>query len=266
MLTSENHPNIVFLLTDDLDVPEMAYMPHVRRLLTDEGVTLQPLLRQRFVVLPVAHDDPARPVLAQHGRARATASGNGGFETAYRLGIEKSTIGTWLHDAGYRTAYIGKYLNAYPDYGERHVRAARLGRVRQRGRSAIPTPSTTTRSTRTAHLVHYGNKPSDYGTDRLRRTRRSSSSGSRRASRSSSTSTCTRRISPRRRRRRTVNCSPTRRAPRTPSFNERDEAGKPSWLRAACRMRGKTGSAISTRLYRDRHPVAAGRRPRRRHV
>jgi arylsulfatase A-like enzyme len=39
---------------------------------------------------------------------------NGGFQLAYKLGIEKSTIGTWLRDAGYRTAYIGKYLNKYP--------------------------------------------------------------------------------------------------------------------------------------------------------
>ena len=30
-------------------------------------------------------------------------------------GLEHATIGSWLQDAGYRTALIGKYLNGYPD-------------------------------------------------------------------------------------------------------------------------------------------------------
>ena len=32
----------------------------------------------------------------------------GGFETFRRLGLEESTVATWLHDAGYRTAMVGK--------------------------------------------------------------------------------------------------------------------------------------------------------------
>jgi N-acetylglucosamine-6-sulfatase len=37
----------------------------------------------------------------------------GGFETFRRLGLEESTVATWLQHAGYRTAMIGKYLNRY---------------------------------------------------------------------------------------------------------------------------------------------------------
>lgn len=38
----------------------------------------------------------------------------GGFQKFYALQEENSTVATWLHAAGYRTALIGKYLNGYP--------------------------------------------------------------------------------------------------------------------------------------------------------
>jgi len=39
---------------------------------------------------------------------------HGGYATFLRNNLEQSTLATWLHDAGYRTALIGKYLNGYP--------------------------------------------------------------------------------------------------------------------------------------------------------
>ena len=36
-----------------------------------------------------------------------------GFEVFHELGLEDSTVATWLQAAGYRTAMIGKYLNRY---------------------------------------------------------------------------------------------------------------------------------------------------------
>jgi arylsulfatase A-like enzyme len=37
----------------------------------------------------------------------------GGFAVFHRNGLERSTIATWLDDAGYRTGLFGKYLNGY---------------------------------------------------------------------------------------------------------------------------------------------------------
>ncbi len=61
-------PNILFVLTDDLDLAEMRYLPHVQALIGAAGHDLRPLLREQLALLPVAHDHAARAVRAQHRR------------------------------------------------------------------------------------------------------------------------------------------------------------------------------------------------------
>ena len=39
---------------------------------------------------------------------------DGGAEGFTQRGLDQSTLATWLHDAGYRTIHVGKYLNNYP--------------------------------------------------------------------------------------------------------------------------------------------------------
>lgn len=40
----------------------------------------------------------------------------GGYDRFRELGRESSTIATWLQSAGYMTAFLGKYMNGYPDF------------------------------------------------------------------------------------------------------------------------------------------------------
>ena len=107
-------PNVLFVLTDDLDLGEIAQMPHLKSMMVDQGVTFS----DYYVVACRSAARPATTTLRgqySHNTGVETNGGiNGGFETAHRLGIESSTIGTWLHADGYRTALIGKYLNGYP--------------------------------------------------------------------------------------------------------------------------------------------------------
>ncbi len=156
-------PNIVFLLTDDLNVSEMAYMPNVARLLTAMGVSFTRYYVSVSLCCP-SRTSLLRGQYAHNTGVESNGGSNGGFETAHRLGVEQSTVGTWLHDAGYRTAYIGKYLNAYPDTvamtyvppGWDEFDSAAAGDPYSEYRYTL---------NENGHLVSYGRSPSAYGTD-----------------------------------------------------------------------------------------------------
>lgn len=109
-------PNIVLVLTDDLDVQSgmLAYMPHLQDLLVSRGTSFPNNM------VPLSLCCPSRTTILRGQYPHNTGVlGNslptGGFEKAYNENIEASTIATLLHGAGYRTALFGKYLNGYPD-------------------------------------------------------------------------------------------------------------------------------------------------------
>jgi N-acetylglucosamine-6-sulfatase len=105
-------PNIVLILLDDLRFDDVAVMPAVQSLLMAEGTSFSNF----FAASPGCA--PARATILRgqypHNHGVLRGSGElGGLEQFYELQREESTIATWLHDAGYRTALIGKYLNGY---------------------------------------------------------------------------------------------------------------------------------------------------------
>jgi N-acetylglucosamine-6-sulfatase len=113
---AEASPNIILILTDDQDVQLASgdYMPRVKKLLVEQGVSFT-----NFFV-PLSLCCPSRTTILRgqypHNTGVLTNNlPNGGFEKAYASGIESATVATILHDAGYRTALLGKYLNGYPE-------------------------------------------------------------------------------------------------------------------------------------------------------
>lgn len=106
-------PNILFILTDDLATGDLAVMPHVRSLLTDQGVSFSNYFVSVSLCCP-SRVSMLRGQYAHNTGVLSNAGGNGGFPVARRSGVERSTIATWIRAAGYRTALIGKYLNFYP--------------------------------------------------------------------------------------------------------------------------------------------------------
>jgi arylsulfatase A-like enzyme len=100
----------------------------------------------------------------------SNAGDNGGFPAFYRLGNEDSTVATWLQDAGYRTALIGKYLNRYPKGAKQNHMppgwdewSAFTASDEDEGGSYYSSYALNEDGT----IVRYGQQPSDYSTDVL---------------------------------------------------------------------------------------------------
>ena len=109
-------PNIVLIMVDDMRDDDLRYMPRTRRLLGGFGV--------RFVnsFSPYPSCCPARASvltgLYTHNHHVEGIHEPYGFPSF----DDRSTLATWLDDAGYATVYLGKYLNGYgkmPEPGER---------------------------------------------------------------------------------------------------------------------------------------------------
>jgi N-acetylglucosamine-6-sulfatase len=106
-------PNIIVLVLDDLRDDDLAAMPAVQELLVAQGSRF----RRCFATAPTCA--PARASLLRgqyphnHGVLRSGGD-KGGYVPFYTRGHEASTLATWLQEAGYHTALIGKYLNGYP--------------------------------------------------------------------------------------------------------------------------------------------------------
>jgi arylsulfatase A-like enzyme len=104
-------PNIVFVLTDDLSMDLLRYMPQVQAL-RSRGLTFRNYFVSDSLCCPsrssiftgnLPHDTH---VFSNTGR-------DGGIRAFYSHRDEWATFNLALQQAGYRTAMMGKYLNGY---------------------------------------------------------------------------------------------------------------------------------------------------------
>jgi N-acetylglucosamine-6-sulfatase len=109
---SVTRPNIVLILTDDMTTAELADMPNVRSLIGSRGTTFS----HGYVLNPLCC--PSRATILTGRTSGQTgvwdnAPPDGGFQTFTALQDDRSDLPVWLHDAGYHTGIVGKYLNGY---------------------------------------------------------------------------------------------------------------------------------------------------------
>jgi N-acetylglucosamine-6-sulfatase len=105
-------PNILFILTDDLDddSESIAHMENLRSLITNRGVTL----KNAYVTQSLCCPSRASILRGQYPHnTGVTSNRKEDYAEFVSSGREASTFATWIHDAGYHTAYFGKYLNGY---------------------------------------------------------------------------------------------------------------------------------------------------------
>src|SRR5687767_1050616 len=114
-------PNIVFILTDDLDAESVKYMPRVQELLGKRGVTFD----NAFVTNPVCCPSNVTMLTGQYSHNTQILHNVpplGGFQKFVNMRTDgdpatqgdENTLATWLDDAGYHTGRVGKYLVGYP--------------------------------------------------------------------------------------------------------------------------------------------------------
>jgi N-acetylglucosamine-6-sulfatase len=114
VLPKDNRPNIVLILTDDLDSKSgtLDYMPHLQELMVSQGLSMKDF----FVTDPTCCPSRTTILRGQYTQSHAIYTSNPieGFQRFYALDYDSSTIATWLQTAGYQTMFLGKYLNGYP--------------------------------------------------------------------------------------------------------------------------------------------------------
>jgi len=163
-LTSRpDHPNIIFILTDDMADTDLAYMPRTIKLIKNQGISFDEFFVSISLCCP-SRTSILRGQYAQNTKITDNTFPGGGFEKVYERGLEKSMLPVWLKQAGYRTALFGKYLNEYPGTpGQTYIPPGW-------DEWASPVdgyPYTEFNYTlnENGQLVKYGNRPQDYGTD-----------------------------------------------------------------------------------------------------
>jgi N-acetylglucosamine-6-sulfatase len=112
--TTRRKPNILFVLTDDLDLAELRYLPQTRALIGAHGTTFDDYFISNSLCCP-SRVTTLRGQYAHNTGVWSNAGDNGGFERAFSNGVEQDTVATRLRRAGYTTSLTGKYLNGYPN-------------------------------------------------------------------------------------------------------------------------------------------------------
>jgi N-acetylglucosamine-6-sulfatase len=120
VISKSNRPNILFILTDDLDAKlgTLQYMPHLQQLMVSQGLSFNDFIIDTPLCCP-SRSSFLRGQYVHNHQVYTNGPPLGGFDQFYQLNHETSTLATWLQQAGYHTALFGKYLNGYPDASNR---------------------------------------------------------------------------------------------------------------------------------------------------
>lgn len=101
-------PNLVFVLTDDMRDDDLAAMPITRRLLADEGMEFTDAISPHPLCCP-ARAQLATGQYAQNNGVQHNRGVQGGFQAL----DPTREASSWFRDSGYRTGFVGKFLNGY---------------------------------------------------------------------------------------------------------------------------------------------------------
>src|SRR5215204_3084047 len=241
------HPNIIFILTDDMRKDDLNYMPKTKALLQNKGMTFENAFVSHALCCPAratimrgqyAHNTG----VLSNSATDSSSTTSGGWQAYKANGNEADNVATRLDAAGYRTGLFGKYLNGYMD-----------------STTDIPNGWDRWFATQGAYfnydandqgtITHFGTTASDYQTDVLSKKTKTFISYS--ASLGKPFFAYVAPKAPH------EPATPAPRyvhtiydgvkAPRLPSFNEADVSDKPPWIRQLPRLSDAAKAAIDNR-------------------
>jgi N-acetylglucosamine-6-sulfatase len=234
-------PNIVFILADDMRKDDLKYMPKTRSVLRDKGMSFSNAFVSNALCCPT-RATIMRGQYAHNTEVWTNKGSSGGWQAYRNEGNEKDNVATRLDAAGYRTGLFGKYLNEYPgatdeprgwDRWFAHTGGANYYdyKINDDGR-----------------IIHYGSTSADYETDVIADHAMNFIGASAMA-----------RVpffafvapkaphGPYTPARRDKHAFDGIRAPRPPSFNERNVSDKPPWIRKLSRLSDARKAKIDKR-------------------
>lgn len=98
-------PNLILILTDDQQWVSIDYMPKLQNYFVQQGIKFT----NSFVTTSICCPSRSSILTGLYAHNHRVLHNDGGFDVF----DDSSTLATWLHDAGYRTGLVGKYLNGY---------------------------------------------------------------------------------------------------------------------------------------------------------
>jgi N-acetylglucosamine-6-sulfatase len=220
-------PNIVFILADDMRKDDLKYMPKTRSVLKAKGMSFS----NAFVSNPLCCPSRATILRGQYAHntgvwSNMANTSEGGWKAYRNKGNEKDNVATRLDAAGYRTGLFGKYFNGY-NQGNTYIPP---GWDRWFGAGAFRYLDYDANDQGT--IRHFGTSDSDYVTDVLGGKAKTFISTS--AAQGKPFFAYVAPIAPHE----PATPAPRDRhsydglkAPRLPSFNEKDVSDKPPWIR-----------------------------------
>jgi N-acetylglucosamine-6-sulfatase len=227
-------PNFVFILADDMRYDDLKYMPKTQALLGAKG------MRFKSAFVSNATCCPSRATIMRGQYSHNTGvwknvnSQFGGWEGYKKNGNEKDNVATRLRGAGYMTGLFGKYLNGY----EKTTFVPRgwvdwfasIGCCRNYFDYLVNDNGT---------IKHYGSDPSDYSTDVLKSQTIQFINAS--VSKRKPFFAYVAPAAPHKPSTPAPRDSHTYdglKAPRPPSFNEKDVSDKPPWISGSPKLSG----------------------------
>ena len=157
-------PNIVLILTDDQRADDVWMMSAMRRRLAGPGLTFE----RAFVSDPLCCPSRVSLLSGQYAHSTGVWSNrgeDGGWVAFDREGLASETINVPLHAAGYRTGYIGKFLNNYQMSGGDVPRGWDRWFVFNHQSGAYYDYEMISSNGGPSEVLPFGSEPTDYSTD-----------------------------------------------------------------------------------------------------